>query len=41
VEDNGEQGNTDRFTIEVYNLAGILVHRGSGVLAGGNIQIHK
>jgi hypothetical protein len=41
VEDNGEQGNTDRFTIEVYNLAGILVHRGSGVLGGGNIQIHK
>ena len=41
VEDKGEPGSSDTFTIEVYNLAGVRVHRASGVLGGGNIQIHK
>ncbi len=40
VEDNGEPGSNDRFTIEVFNLAGIRVHSAGGVLGGGNIQIH-
>jgi hypothetical protein len=42
VEDNGEPGaGADRFTIKVYNAAGVLVHSATGILGGGNIQVRQ
>lgn len=40
VEDNGEPGiGADRFSIKVYNAAGVLIHQTAGTLGGGNIQV--
>lgn len=40
VEDNGEPGaGTDRFSIEVFDDAGNLVHSAGGLLGAGNLQI--
>ncbi len=41
VEDNGEPGSgVDRFSIQVFDALGQLVHSADELLSGGNIQVH-
>ncbi len=41
VEDNGEPGaGADRFTITVRDAGGSVIHTHTGILGGGNIQVH-
>lgn len=42
VKDNAEPGTgKDQFRVQIFNLAGTLIHEREGVLSTGNIQIHK
>ena len=42
VVDNGEPGRTDTYSLTVHNSNGTaVVHRVSGSLEGGNIQVHS
>jgi hypothetical protein len=41
VVDNAEPGaGWDTFSIRVYDAAGALIHEASGILEGGNLQVH-
>lgn len=41
VEDNGEPGKADYFSIKIFNSNGEIIYESSGQLIAGNVQIHK
>ena len=41
VEDNGEPGKNDFFSITIKNSDGLVIYEQEGNLSKGNIQIHK
>jgi len=41
VEDNGEPGDTDFFSITIRDASDDIVYQNEGLLSRGNIQIHK
>lgn len=41
VADEGEPGRMDTFTLRLHDASGALVYSASGLLEGGNIQLHQ
>ena len=41
VEDNGEPGKTDYFSIKIKDSSGTITYTKAGILTKGNIQIHN